>query len=164
MDTNNDGVISSLDDPFGPFYPGDDYVDWVGCSAFDWGWSSTSNGNNVLSSSNTFYTTMAPLQTWVTAYHPTKPIMIPEIAKFYAPLWSSQYPQATMVSSYLNQVYNKTLLTNKLPSVKAIIWFNEDKYESWVSDIVDWRFTSSDARYTYQTLTQNDAFFVKAPV
>lgn len=27
MDTNNDGLISSLDDPYGPYYPGDEYVD-----------------------------------------------------------------------------------------------------------------------------------------
>jgi hypothetical protein len=34
LDTNNDGVLDSKDDPYGPFYPGDEYVDWVGISAY----------------------------------------------------------------------------------------------------------------------------------
>jgi len=34
MDTNNDGVIDKGDDPFGPYYPGDDVVDWIGISLY----------------------------------------------------------------------------------------------------------------------------------
>ncbi|KAI8906387.1 hypothetical protein EDD86DRAFT_193299 [Gorgonomyces haynaldii] len=30
LDTNKDGKIDSQDDPYMPFYPGDDLVDWVG--------------------------------------------------------------------------------------------------------------------------------------
>lgn len=47
MDTNKDGIISLADDPYSPFYPGkccqvneflgDDYVDWVGFSIYDYG-------------------------------------------------------------------------------------------------------------------------------
>jgi hypothetical protein len=32
MDTNGDGVVSDLDDPYAPYYPGDAHVDWVGMS------------------------------------------------------------------------------------------------------------------------------------
>ena len=32
MDTNGDGVVDNLDDPYLPYYPGDAYVDWVGMS------------------------------------------------------------------------------------------------------------------------------------
>ncbi|KAI8840942.1 hypothetical protein BC829DRAFT_420696 [Chytridium lagenaria] len=32
IDTNGDGIISSLDDSYSPWYPGDTYVDWVGLS------------------------------------------------------------------------------------------------------------------------------------
>jgi len=32
MDTNNDGEIDINDDPYTPFYPGDEWVDWVGFS------------------------------------------------------------------------------------------------------------------------------------
>jgi hypothetical protein len=30
MDTTGDGVLDDADDPYGPYYPGDDVVDWVG--------------------------------------------------------------------------------------------------------------------------------------
>ncbi|TPX35049.1 mannan endo-1,4-beta-mannosidase [Synchytrium microbalum] len=39
MDTNKDGVVNGTDDPYGPFYPGDDYVDWVGLSLYYYGTS-----------------------------------------------------------------------------------------------------------------------------
>ncbi|RKO90386.1 hypothetical protein BDK51DRAFT_21733, partial [Blyttiomyces helicus] len=32
LDTNNDGHIGLDDNPYAPYYPGDDYVDWVGLS------------------------------------------------------------------------------------------------------------------------------------
>ncbi|RKO91033.1 hypothetical protein BDK51DRAFT_9156, partial [Blyttiomyces helicus] len=32
FDTNNDGVLDQNDDPYAPYYAGDEYVDWVGLS------------------------------------------------------------------------------------------------------------------------------------
>ncbi|KAJ3178857.1 hypothetical protein HDU85_005051 [Gaertneriomyces sp. JEL0708] len=37
LDTNKDGVLNELDDPFSPFYPGDEFVDWVGLSTYWFG-------------------------------------------------------------------------------------------------------------------------------
>jgi hypothetical protein len=37
LDTNGDGIISMLDDPYLPYYPGDAAVDWVGMSLYHWG-------------------------------------------------------------------------------------------------------------------------------
>lgn len=37
MDTNNDGKLDGNDDPYSPFYPGDEYVDWVGMSIYYFG-------------------------------------------------------------------------------------------------------------------------------
>lgn len=34
LDTNGDGQFSVLDSPFAPYWPGDDYVDWVGLSVY----------------------------------------------------------------------------------------------------------------------------------
>ncbi|KAJ3407945.1 hypothetical protein HDV05_005227 [Chytridiales sp. JEL 0842] len=36
IDTNGNGVIDRGDDPYGPFYPGDEYVDWVGMSLYNY--------------------------------------------------------------------------------------------------------------------------------
>lgn len=32
LDTNQNGQLDAGDDPFGPYYPGDDVVDWIGLS------------------------------------------------------------------------------------------------------------------------------------
>lgn len=37
MDTNNDGVVTAADDPYEPYYPGDEWVDWVGMSVYHYG-------------------------------------------------------------------------------------------------------------------------------
>jgi hypothetical protein len=34
LDSNGDGLVSNLDDPYGPYYPGSDSVDWVGLSLY----------------------------------------------------------------------------------------------------------------------------------
>ncbi|KAJ3352054.1 hypothetical protein GGF32_003990 [Allomyces javanicus] len=49
MDTNGDGSVNALDDPFLPFYPGSDWVDWIGVSAF---WYGNTWGNNELPTSD----------------------------------------------------------------------------------------------------------------
>ncbi|KAJ3040772.1 hypothetical protein HK097_002472 [Rhizophlyctis rosea] len=37
LDTNGDGQLTVQDDPYSPYYPGDDYVDWVGMSQYHYG-------------------------------------------------------------------------------------------------------------------------------
>ncbi|KAJ3409401.1 hypothetical protein HDV05_004459 [Chytridiales sp. JEL 0842] len=37
MDTNGNGLLDADDDPYLPFYPGDEYVDWVGLSIYHYG-------------------------------------------------------------------------------------------------------------------------------
>jgi hypothetical protein len=35
LDTDRDGVLTNRDDPYGPYYPGDEYVDWIGISLYN---------------------------------------------------------------------------------------------------------------------------------
>jgi hypothetical protein len=37
LDTDGDGILTIADDPYAPYYPGDDVVDWVGMSLYHWG-------------------------------------------------------------------------------------------------------------------------------
>ena len=37
LDTDGDGAVTGSDDPYAPYWPGDDAVDWVGLSLFHWG-------------------------------------------------------------------------------------------------------------------------------
>ncbi len=38
LDTNGDGKLTAADDPYEPYYPGDEYVDWVGLSLYHFGY------------------------------------------------------------------------------------------------------------------------------
>lgn len=51
LDTNNDNRLDSADDPYLPYYPGNDYVDWVGLSLY---YYSTSSSKNVVPSPKVF--------------------------------------------------------------------------------------------------------------
>jgi hypothetical protein len=37
LDTNGNGQFDRMDDPYTPYYPGDEYVDWVGFSIYHYG-------------------------------------------------------------------------------------------------------------------------------
>lgn len=41
LDTNDDGWVDMYDDPYTPFYPGDQWVDWVGLNEYHMGQVST---------------------------------------------------------------------------------------------------------------------------
>ncbi|KAJ3012835.1 hypothetical protein HKX48_006066 [Thoreauomyces humboldtii] len=47
LDTNNDGVFDGQDDGYSPFYPGSQYVDWVGLSTYWFGTTSPYRNNVV---------------------------------------------------------------------------------------------------------------------
>ncbi|KAJ3340422.1 hypothetical protein HDU93_007029 [Gonapodya sp. JEL0774] len=51
LDTNKDGVVDVNDDPYGPFWPGDQYVDWVGMSLY---WTGSPFGQNTIPFENDF--------------------------------------------------------------------------------------------------------------
>ena len=37
LDTNKDGTFNERDDPYSPYYPGNEFVDWVGSSIYYYG-------------------------------------------------------------------------------------------------------------------------------
>lgn len=47
LDTNGDLVLDETDDPYGPYFPGADSVDWVGLSLYDFGVAQDFGGNVV---------------------------------------------------------------------------------------------------------------------
>ncbi|KAJ3032011.1 hypothetical protein HDV00_008013, partial [Rhizophlyctis rosea] len=43
LDTNNNGRLDNGDDPYTPYYPGDQYVDWVGISLYNLAYSDSTH-------------------------------------------------------------------------------------------------------------------------
>ena len=58
LDTNNDGTVDSHDDPYSPFYPGDELVDWVGMSVYHYAGSAYPWDYNSIPSSGKFVRVM----------------------------------------------------------------------------------------------------------
>jgi glycosyl hydrolase family 26 len=106
--------------PFAAFYPGDDWVDWVGLDGYNWGgiggsrWRSF---NDVFASS---YDTLTALS--------SKPVMIAETAA----------PEATGDKPGWIRSGLEVQLPTRMPKVRAVIWFDRDKE-------TDWRIGSSPA-------------------
>ncbi|KAI8802872.1 glycoside hydrolase superfamily [Cladochytrium replicatum] len=49
LDTNNDGRFDENDDPYGPYWPGSEFVDWVGMSLYNYGYSATTRNYGAIS-------------------------------------------------------------------------------------------------------------------
>jgi hypothetical protein len=131
MDTNKDGVVDAKDDPFGPFYPGDSFVDWVGLSIYTYG-STFPWSDNVISppgkfelyfNNGNFYSTFAQGK--------NKPMMISETgAAFHVntPKGPGVGEVETKRSWWRQYITNSTWL-NAHPLVKGICLFEFQKYE-----------------------------------
>ena len=109
--TNKNDIIA--------YYPGDDYVDWVGIDGYNWGtsqtWSSWSNFNAVFS---TVYNKLA-------TKYPSKPIMLGEFG-----CSSTGGDKVVWINDFFKQV------TTNYKNLRAFVWFN-------ISKETDWRFNTS---------------------
>jgi len=172
LDTNRDGRITEADDPYGPYYPGDAFVDWVGFSFYHWGnelesgynqipysgkWS---DANGLTGKVQNFYQ--------VFAVGHQKPMMIAETAAFFD-LNDTKGGGATedgIKTEWIRQVYNLldpnfAELERDLPNLKAICWFNQSKFETEVNGIVDWRLDGNpNVAQAYRNIIA-DPYFIK---
>jgi len=106
--------------PYNSFYPGDEYVDWIGLDGYNWGttqsWSSWTEFRGVFQSSYDLIISIAP----------DKPLMLAEVnttdrggdkAQWYRDMFTIQIP-------------------NNFPKISAVIIFNEDRTPS---ENVNWK-------------------------
>jgi hypothetical protein len=151
LDTNGDGEVGPGDDPYAPYWPGDEAVDWVGMSLYHWGlaypW-----GENELPAEGTF---RALLTGGVTGAHPDqsatpdfyavyaeerdKPMGIFETAALYNP--EADGPsEAELKSAWWRQVVDPAIRED-FPRLAMVNWFEWRKEEPEVGGIIDWRLT-----------------------
>ncbi len=106
------------------FYPGDDYVDWVGCSAYQNMSSLTSgeygNMNDAYYKIGVYANQLTKIEELVNAYGDRKPIMISECGFCYA----STQSQQTVAHAKEKLEYFYSYVNMLFPAVKAIFYFN----------------------------------------
>jgi hypothetical protein len=106
--------------PFNQFFPGDDYVDYVGLDGYNWG---TSGGESFAGFSKIFASSYAT----ITALS-SKPLIVTETA-------ASEVGGSK--AAWIEETFLETIPAT-MPRISAVIWFNENKER-------DWRVNSSQA-------------------
>jgi len=160
MDTNNDGVLNAFDDPYEPYFPGPEYVDWYGISLY---WYPDENFNTAvwpnyfrdnlvgrgpsIERINVDALNDGGLRDFYGRYPARygKPLMIPETA---AP-WFAPGPGVTTTETELEikrtwwrQIYNLDTFA-QFPWLKAVVHFEERKRDG-SGEIRDWRLLENE--------------------
>lgn len=173
MDTDGNMIVDDRDDPYTPYYPGDDAVDWVGFSFYHWSnrlergyneippqgkWGEANGINNPIINFHEEF-----------AVKHRKPMMISETSAFFdtSDTKNGGADEIAIKKEWISQVYNYASpgipgLKNDFPMIKAIMWFNQEKHESETGSIVDWRLSfNQEIGKFYRDLTSS-TFFIKA--
>jgi hypothetical protein len=155
LDTNHDGRIAAGDDPYGPYYPGDRYVDWVGLTLYHFGdkypW-----GKNVVAEHNKFVDQLSGhyngangddsatpnfYTTYAVGHH--KPMMISETSALYNEARAGTGDtEVAIKSDWIAQVFDPAV-AHRFPLLKAVVWFEHEKNENGIDGVIDWRATQN---------------------
>lgn len=148
LDTNSDGALTMADDPYAPYYPGDDVVDWVGMSLYHWG-SAYPWGENEVAEPTKFVDQLrgeyvglggddSGLPDFAATYAevPGIPLAVPETAAFVT---ADADPALALEikRSWWQQVFAPDTLS-QVPGLAMINWFEWNKFEVEVNGDVDW--------------------------
>jgi hypothetical protein len=153
LDTDGDGEITMSDDPYAPFYPGDEYVDWVGMTLNHWGntWPWHENEkpeegkflDQIHGEYNGLNGDASALPDFYADYVEgrNKPFVLRTAALFLPNAPGDN--ELTIKQAWWRQTLSAETLA-ALPGMKAVIW------EEWVrpefetnNSIADWRITAS---------------------
>ena len=154
LDTNGDGRLTAADDPYKPYYPGDDAVDWVGMSLYHWGlaypW-----GENEMPRPGAFAAMLRGeilgAQTSAVAvpdFYATyavghdKPMAIVETGILYDPADKTGPTETALKTAWFDQVFGASTRA-EFPRIRMLNWFEWRKQESEVGKVIDWRLGSN---------------------
>ncbi|MFJ6000720.1 glycoside hydrolase family 26 protein [Arthrobacter sp. NPDC092385] len=148
LDTNGDGVLTSFDDPYAPYYPGDDAVDWVGMSLYHWGgtypWGESEmpeDGKFIDQLTGNYDGTngddsMLPDFYAEYAARHGKPVAIPETASLVVD-GVGDLRSLNIKRAWWEQVFDPAV-HEKFPQLRMVNWFEWNKAEPEVGAAVDW--------------------------
>ena len=149
LDTSGDGRLDRHDDPYAPYWPGDDAVDWVGMSLYHWG-STYPWGENEVPEEGKFADQLTGeysgaggdergLPDFYGVYGEArgKPVAVPETAAFWAPD-AGGAAELDVKRAWWGQVLDPGL-HERFPRLAMVGWFEWVKDEAEVGAPVDWR-------------------------
>jgi hypothetical protein len=148
LDTDGDGAVTGADDPYAPYYPGDEYVDWVGMSLYHWG-SAHPWGENEMPEPGKFaaqltgtYSGFGGDDTAVPDFYAdygqarNKPVAIPETAALVIDRGDPEGQNAIRRAWWQQILAAET--HQQFPLLRLVNWFEWVKFEPEVNDVVHW--------------------------
>jgi len=188
LDTDGNGTLSMSDDPYSPYYPGDDVVDWVGLTLthwgnrFPWGENEIPEPRRFADSLQGNYNGQLGDERAVPDFYALfcgdaghrKPLAMAETAAFFNTSRSDGASEFDIKQGWWTQVFNISGDTpngpdvaNHFPKLKLVMWFDWRKVEGEAqNNVVDWsvsRDPNREAFRTYvQTLKNGQRYFLTA--
>lgn len=152
LDTDGNGTLDADDDPYAPYYPGDDAVDWVGLSLYHWG-DAYPWGENELPEDGKFVAqltgtydgangdeTGTPDFYAVYAEQHDKPLAIVETAALFNTTEGGA-DELALKQAWWQQVFAAEVF-DRFPRLRMINWFEWNKAESEIGgDRINWTVT-----------------------
>jgi hypothetical protein len=148
LDTTGDGVLTAFDDPYAPYYPGDDAVDWVGMSLYHWG-STYPWGESEMPEAGKFIDQLtgayngkngddSMLPDFYSDYGVAhdKPVAIPETAALVTEDVGDTRT-LNIKHAWWEQIFDPAV-HEKFPQLHMVNWFEWNKVEPEVGAAVDW--------------------------
>ena len=155
LDTDGDGALTNADDPYAPYWPGDDAVDWVGMSIYHWGlaypW-----GENEMPADDSFRALLtgaptgahqgeAGIPNFYAIYSEghAKPMGVFETAALYNPAADGP-AEVQLKAAWWSQLIDPAI-RESFPRLAMLNWFEWRKDEPEVGGIIDWRISTDPA-------------------
>ncbi|MHA7144561.1 glycoside hydrolase family 26 protein [Arthrobacter sp. TmT3-37] len=148
LDTTADGFLTAFDDPYAPYYPGDDAVDWVGMSLYHWG-STYPWGESEMPEDGKFIDQLtgtyrgsngdeSMLPDFYADYGVGhgKPVAIPETAALVTDDIGG-LRTLNIKRAWWEQVFDPAVHEH-FPQLRMVNWFEWNKVEPEVGAAVDW--------------------------
>jgi hypothetical protein len=149
LDTDGDGTVTAQDDPYGPYWPGEDAVDWAGLSLFHWGDTHPWAENEVpepgkfLAQLTGDYAGLGGDDRALPDFYATygeqygKPVAIAETGAFYA-AGAGGAGEVAVKRAWQAQVLDPAL-RERLPRLAMVNWVEREAREAETGTLVDWR-------------------------
>lgn len=144
LDTNSDGVVNDGDDPYGPYYPGDTSVDWVGLTVLRYG-SAPSYGDNTVPRSDELdarfkeqfgYGSLQKREPFYVRFagRRQQPFLLTTGA-MYNPARSGA-SQLAIKRAWLDQTVEASTTRRLLAGIQ---WLEQDREEPEIGNVVSWK-------------------------
>ncbi|KAI9346773.1 glycoside hydrolase superfamily [Zopfochytrium polystomum] len=178
VDTNHDGVLNSLDDPYTPFFPGADYVDWFGLSLYYYPFDETNpavpnnyfndyltgSGDNVARAVGNVSAAYSAVHNFYKMFPDTykKPMLLPETGAPFLQNVSPNVDEVTIKMAWWDQVFSADTISN-YPLLQVVVNFEEQKTLN--NYIRDWRLLNNTSvkNSFFQKITSFSSNLVSGP-